>query len=178
MTRTAPSRSLLDIGGVYLGTDQQTASIGHNMSLAPFDLLGRIVTPRPAAFGRLDRLTVDHSGRRARLAGRRFARLLQQVEIDGLKQAVVAPVVEIALHSGKRRKVLGQHPPLTAGPRDIQCRVQYGAQLGRARPAQTLGRRHVRLDQRPFAVGQIACVALSLALILPASDFGPHLVPR
>jgi hypothetical protein len=39
---------------VYLGTDQQTAGIGHNLSIAPFDLLGRIVASRPAAFGRLD----------------------------------------------------------------------------------------------------------------------------
>ena len=46
--------AILDIGGVYLGTDQQTAGIGHNVSLAPFDLLGRIVTSRPAAFGGLD----------------------------------------------------------------------------------------------------------------------------
>src|SRR5215469_16941218 len=82
------------------------------------DLLGRIVTARPAAFGRLDRLTVDHSGRWARIAARRFASLQQQVKIDGLKQAVVTPVVEIALHGGERRKVLRQHSPLTAGPRD------------------------------------------------------------
>jgi hypothetical protein len=33
--------AILDIGGVHLGTDQQTAGIGHNVSLAPFDLLGR-----------------------------------------------------------------------------------------------------------------------------------------
>jgi len=170
--------AILDIGRVHLGTDQQTAGIGHNVSLAPLDLLGRIVTARPAAFGRLDRLTVDHSGRWARIAARRFARLQQQVKIDGLKQAVVTPVVEIALHGGERRKVLRQHSPLTAGPRDIQDRVQYGAQLGRAWPAQTLGRWHMRLDQRPFGVRQIACIALSFSLILPTSGFGPHLVPR
>jgi hypothetical protein len=47
---------ILDIGGVHLGTDQQTASIGHNVALAAFDLLGRIVPPRRTALGRLDRL--------------------------------------------------------------------------------------------------------------------------
>ena len=41
--------AILDIGGVHLGTDQQTARIGHNMALAAFDLLGRIVASRPAA---------------------------------------------------------------------------------------------------------------------------------
>ena len=43
------SITILDIGGVDLGTDQQTAGVSHNVALAPFDLLGRIVTSRPAA---------------------------------------------------------------------------------------------------------------------------------
>jgi hypothetical protein len=36
--------AILDIGGVHLGTDQQTASIGHNVALTAFDLLGCVVT--------------------------------------------------------------------------------------------------------------------------------------
>jgi hypothetical protein len=32
--------AILDIGGVHHGTDQQTASIGHNVALTVFDLLG------------------------------------------------------------------------------------------------------------------------------------------
>src|SRR5439155_25993688 len=46
--------AILDIGGVHLGTDQQTGSIGHNVTLSAFDLLGRIVTSWPAALGGLD----------------------------------------------------------------------------------------------------------------------------
>jgi NAD(P)-dependent dehydrogenase (short-subunit alcohol dehydrogenase family) len=34
--------------------------------------------------------------------------------------------LEITLHGGKRRKVLWQHAPLTAGSRDIQDRIQHG----------------------------------------------------
>src|SRR6516225_4166574 len=34
---------------------------GQDVSFAPFDLLGRVVASRPATFGRLDRLTVNHS---------------------------------------------------------------------------------------------------------------------
>src|SRR5260370_26311967 len=103
-----------------------------------------------------------------RSAARRFTRLQQQLKIDLLKQAVVSPVVEIALHGSKRRKVLRQHPPLTAGPRDIQDRIEHVAQLGLARSAQTLDRGHMRLNHRPLGIRQIACVALSLYLILPA----------
>src|SRR5713101_4946129 len=147
--------AILDIGGVHLGPDQQTGSIGHNVTLTAFDLLGRIPrvaalprprtgsTARPTALGGLDRLTVDDPGRWARFTARRFAGLQQQRKIDLLKQAVVSPIVEIALHRGEWRKVLRQHPPLTAGPRDIQDRIQNGSQLGVARPAQRLGRRHM-----------------------------------
>src|SRR5271156_5619812 len=89
-------------------------------------------------------------------------------------RAIVSPIVEIALYRRERRKVLRQHPPLTAGPRDIQDRVKHCSQLNLARPAQRLGRRHMRLDQRPFGIRDITCVALSLSLILRSSDFGPH----
>ena len=41
--------AILDIGGMHLGTNQQTASIGHNVPLAAFDLLGRIIPLRPTA---------------------------------------------------------------------------------------------------------------------------------
>src|SRR4029077_1536384 len=109
---------------------------------------------------------------------RRFARLQQQGKIDLLKQAVVSPIVEITLHGGKRRKVLRQHPPLAASARDRQDRIQHRPQRGLTRSTKTLSRRHLRLNQRPFGIRQIACVALSLSLILPPSDFGPHLVPR
>src|SRR6516165_1808867 len=86
--------------------------------------------------------------------------------------------VKIALHGGERRKVLWQHPPLTTRPRDVQDRVEHAAQLGLTRSAQTFDCRHMRFDQRPLCVRQIACVPLSFSLILPTSDFSPHVVPR
>jgi hypothetical protein len=67
------------------------------MTLTAFDLPGGIVTTRPAAPDWFDRLTVDHPGRRARFATRRFGRLQQQLKIDALKHAVISPIVEITL---------------------------------------------------------------------------------
>src|SRR6266481_5055859 len=157
----------------------QCGAYGPQPSLGQaLDLLGRVVAARSTALGGLDRLTVDDPGRWARFTARRFPRLQQQLEIDLLKQAVVSPIVEITLHRRERRKVIRQHPPLTAGPRDIQNRVKHGSQLELERPAQRLGRRHMRLDQRPFRIRDIACVPLSLSLMLPPGDFGPHPVPR
>src|SRR5438105_1056607 len=104
----AQPRLLLDLAKVaaHRATDQQTASIGHNVALTSFNFLGRIVTTWPAALGRLDRLTVDDPRRWARFTARRFARLHQQLEIYVRKQAIVSPIVEIALHCRERRKVL------------------------------------------------------------------------
>src|SRR5271167_1352299 len=98
--------AILDIGGVHLGTNQQTRSIGHNVTLTAVNLLGRVVATRPTALGGLDRLTVDDPRRWARFTARRFARPHQQLEIDVLKQAIVSPIVEIALYRRERRKVL------------------------------------------------------------------------
>src|SRR5258706_9256280 len=142
------------------------------------DLLAQRKPGSPAISEAVSTWPVDALSARVRLGARRFTCLQQQLKIDLLEHAAVSPVVEIALHGGKRRKVLRQHPPLTTGPRDIQDRIEHAAQLGLTRSAQTLDRGHMRLNQRPFGIRQIACVALSRSLILPASDFGPHLVPR
>jgi hypothetical protein len=71
-----------------------------------------------------------------------------------------------------------QHSPLTAGPRDIEDCVEHRSQVGLARAAQRFGRRHRGLNQRPFRFRQVACITLPRTLILPTSDFGPHVVPR
>jgi hypothetical protein len=161
---------MLEIGGVHLGADQQTAGIGHNVAFTALDLLGRSIIPtRPTTLGGLDRLTVDDPRRRAGFTTRRLAHLQQQRKIDLLKQALVAPIVKIALHRGEWRKVLWQHPPLTTRPRDVQDRVEHAPQRGLTRSAQTFDCRHMRFDQRPLGIRQIACVVLSLSLILPTS---------
>src|SRR5215472_10628532 len=97
------------------------------MALAAFDFLGRIIAAWSAAFGGLDRLAVDDTSRGTGFAVSGLARLEQQFKIDPLEQTLVAPIVEIALHRGERRKVLWQQAPLAAGPCDIQDRVDNRA---------------------------------------------------
>src|SRR5262252_8660575 len=148
------------------------------MALTAFDFLGRIIASWSAAFGGLDRLAVDDTSRGAGFAASGLARLQQQFKIDPLEEALVPPIVEIALHRGKRRKVLRQQAPLAAGSCDIQDRVDNGAQVGFLRTAQTLDCRHIRFDQPPLRIGKVACVTSSNSLILRTSDFGPHVVPH
>ena len=82
---------ILDIGGVDFGPDQRNAGIGHNMALTSL-LLGRNIATRPAAVGRLDRLTRDHPGRRAGVAARRNA-------VSRGRPAAWSPTGSISAHS-------------------------------------------------------------------------------
>ena len=70
--------------------------VGHDVSLAPLDLLAGIIARNPAAFGGLDALAVDHTRRRARLAALEFARAHRQQMIERLPQTVVAPPVVVS----------------------------------------------------------------------------------
>src|SRR5215472_12575190 len=143
------------------------------MPLAALDLLGRVIAARAAALGGLDRLAVDHNGRGARFPTSGLARFEQEFEIDPLEQAMIPPVIKVALHRGERRKVLRQHAPLTTGPSYIQNAVEDGPQISLARPPQMLGCWHIRLDHGPLGIGQVARITLSGPLILRSSDYGP-----
>ena len=89
---------------------------------------------------------------------------------------LVPPIIEIALHCGERRKVLGQQAPLAAASCDMQDRVDNGAQVGFPRTAQMLECRHTRFDQPPLRIGKVACVTPPSSLILRTSDFDAHVV--
>ena len=77
--------AVLYIGRVNRGSDHQTGGVGHDMPLAAFDLLGGIVTARPAALGGLtDWLSMTPA--RGWLPSGGLARFEQQFEIDPLEQ--------------------------------------------------------------------------------------------
>src|SRR5260370_14288416 len=98
--------------------------------------------------------------------------------VDLTPQTAVAPGVEVMLNRGVGREILGQQAPLAAALRQIEDRVDHRSQRRRARATATLVRRgQKRLDDGPFGIGCIACIAQPVASILRASDFGPHLVP-
>src|ERR1700752_3070229 len=112
--------------------------------------------------------------RRLRLTAKFPARPPDQGLDDSLPSAGVAPSVKIALHRGVRRKFLRQGPPLAPGGQDVEDRLHGLAQIDFPRASQPTSRRHLPGDHRPLRIGQIACVAQPIALILDASDFGPR----
>ena len=75
---------------------------------------------------------------------------LDQLAVQLIQHAVIAPGVEIASDRGDRREVVGQHAPLAPSRRDIEDRIEHVAQMRRARSAGCPARRHQWLDQRPF----------------------------
>jgi hypothetical protein len=67
--------AILDVGRMDHDTHQQAGSVGHNMALATFDFLGRIIASWSAAFGGLNRLAVDDASRGTGFAASGLARL-------------------------------------------------------------------------------------------------------
>lgn len=68
-----------------LKNERPAIGVHHRMTLAAIDLLAGIVTARPAGFGALDALAVDHRRRRARLSPDPLAVGHQQVMVDRLE---------------------------------------------------------------------------------------------
>jgi hypothetical protein len=97
------------------------------MPLAAIDFLRRIETARAAGLSGLDRLAINNASRGAWLAAGRFASLQQQLEIDPLQYAAVAPSVEIMLHRRIGRELARQLSPLAAGPHHIEQRIDNPA---------------------------------------------------
>ena len=159
------------------GDEQEAQGVDQDVTLAPLHLLGGIVAARPAAFRGFHRLAVDHGGRGAGLTPLLFARLDGQGMVDAAPGAVLAPGREIGVHRAPGWELLGQQASLAAGREQVEERVDHLAQDRGARPADRLRRRQMWRDQGPLPIGQIACVALTLALVLLAGRFSPNLVP-
>jgi hypothetical protein len=165
--------AVLNIGFMHNEADEVSLRVGDDVTLAAFDFLAGVEAARAAAFRGLHRLAVDDAGVRARFSSRLLARRHDQDVIDARKQAGARPSVEIALHRRVGRKLLRQLPPLAACRRHIQDRVHDRAQIGFARSAEPRARRKQRLDQRPFGIRQMTCVAKPRTPILAPSDFSP-----
>jgi len=94
--------------------------------------------------------------------------------IDPFEGAVPRPGVEITLHGRVRRELLSRLAPLAAGRGEIQDGVDHDPQAGQAGTTDPPGGGHERLDQHPFGIGEVACIAQSISPILQASGRGSN----
>lgn len=144
-----------------------------NVPFASLDLLASVVASRPPGLGGLDGLTVDHSRSWAGLSSCLLPSVHDKRMVDPIQSPLIAPSVEVALNRCEGREVLWQQSPLAAGRGHIQQGVDHLAQISFPRTPALVGWWHERLDQRPLIIGQIACIAQSVPLILRTSDFSP-----
>jgi len=91
--------------------------------------------------------------------GRGVGQLLMARLIEAAQQAGISELVGLVLHENK--------------PMLNMCR-KLGFSIRRSRTTRPCS----GFEQRPFRIRDIACVPLSLSLMLPPGDFGPHPVPR
>lgn len=100
--------------------------------------------------------------------------------VDGLPDPGVPPRIEVALHRRIRREVLRFQPPLAGCLGDIEDRIDEVAHPGRARPPARRRPGQTRLDDRPFGIGGVACIAQPVTPILGARDLssGHWVSPR
>src|SRR4051812_21327162 len=100
------------------GEEHDAQRVSDDVALAAVDLFPGVVARKTSAFGRLHALAIDDARCGTGLAAFQFTRAHDQQLVDGLPQTAVTPSVEVALHRGPRRKVLGEHPPLAPAGRD------------------------------------------------------------
>ncbi len=112
--------AVLYIVAVDKGVNQKAVRIGDDMALSSFHFLARIIAAYAAAFGGFDALAVDHSSAGRAFAALRYPCILDQVMVDPLPCAIVAPAVKIMLHSRCWRKARRHHPPRQASAEHIE----------------------------------------------------------
>src|ERR1035437_3861078 len=106
--------SILDVGRMHDGTDEQSNGIGDEMAFATFDHLFGRITARPTRLGGLDRLAVDQAGRRAVLSALAFTVEHLRYVVDRGPGRPIEPVIELPLSRAIWWKILRQPPPLAA----------------------------------------------------------------
>src|SRR5690606_2882117 len=83
--------AVLNVGGVNDQPDHEAECVDDDMALAAHDLLAGVEAPYSAAFGGLDRLTVDDAGTGTGLLAFAFASRHHQFIVDGAKPTLVTP---------------------------------------------------------------------------------------
>ena len=132
----------------------QPERIHGQMPLPTGNLLAGIVPSLLAAFGGAYRLAVDDGhGRRRFLPGSSPCFLSQGI-VKFLPDAVVSPSPEDAVNRAPVGKTGGQHPPLAAGPHDIEDGVDHPTPAD-ASPTTTMHWRQEWSNDLPLSIRQV-----------------------
>ena len=148
------------------------------MTLAPIDLLAGIIPARPAGFGRLHALAVDHACRRTGLPPDPLSIGHHQSVVDPFEAALVPERGEPAIDRLPGRQVRRHQPPGAACPHHVEDAVDDLAHRPGSGPPRRTRTRQKRLNDPPLLVGQIALVTSRLPAMLLSGGRGPHVESR
>ena len=93
------------------GMHQEAVRVGDDVTFAAFGFLACIIASYPAAFGRFDRLTVDHTSTGRGLTALRNPGILYKIMVYPRPRPIIAPGVKIVLHRSCWWKARRHHPP-------------------------------------------------------------------
>src|SRR5262245_41407630 len=111
-------------------------------------------------FRRLDRLAVQHGGRRLAVPAEGGPHVAAQQLQQSVEGAVALPLHEVPVDDPPGREVRGQHPPPAAGAGDVQQAIDDLAPRVLGGPAAGPGGGDDPLELGPLAVGQVGRVAV------------------
>ncbi len=123
---------------------------------------------------RLGALAVNDRRRRARFAPFLIAHRDIELVMNALQRSIPIPQHEIVMDRTLGWQVLGQGAPLAARPQHVENAVEHLTHVHIPPPPATASRRNFRLDQRPLAVGEVACIAKTVTLCRRAVLRCPH----
>ena len=121
---------VLNVGRMYHHFQQITDCIHHNMPLASFDFLARIIPAFTTRFGRFHTLAIQNTSCWFWRPSRLFTHLSAQRIVDTEPGSVFGPFVKVVAYAGPVRKVSRDQSPLAASSLPIEQCVEDLAQIG------------------------------------------------
>ncbi len=113
---------------------------------------------------RLGALAVDDGCRRARFPPFLFAHRDIEFVMDALQRSIPIPQYEIVVDRTLGWEILGQGAPLAARPQYVENAVEHLAHVHVPPSPASASRGDFRLNQHPFAVGEVTRIAQTITL--------------
>src|SRR5258706_8132147 len=111
------------------------------MPLATLDFLGGIVASLAGLISRAHTLTTKNGGGGLNVFADRHSCDGAQDLMESGPSSISGPTAKVIINGLPRAKILGEHPPSTAGADQVEDAIDHLAQVGEGTPA-------------PFAFGQ------------------------
>ena len=131
------------------------------MAFAAFDQFGAVKPFFPSSIGGLDGLRVDNRGPGLPGAAFKDTEVTAQGIVDTFPGPIAPPLPKVVVDDTPGRQIVGDKPPRTARPQDIENRINdfsFGVFL---RSAASFGGRNEWFENLPFGIIEVGGIELS-----------------